>query len=70
MKITLDVATATPLTEQIVGQVEALILARELRVGMRLPSIRKFAAEHNISRFPVIEAYDRLATRGLLQPKH
>ncbi|HWT39344.1 MAG TPA: PLP-dependent aminotransferase family protein, partial [Paraburkholderia sp.] len=70
MKITLDVATATPLTEQIVGQVEALILSRELRVGMRLPSIRKFAAEHNISRFPVIEAYDRLATRGLLQPKH
>jgi DNA-binding transcriptional MocR family regulator len=70
MKITLDVATSTPLTEQIVGQVEALILSRELRVGMRLPSIRKFAAEHNISRFPVIEAYDRLATRGLLQPKH
>ena len=66
----IDGGTGVPLTEQIVNQVEAMIRSRRVLAGAKLPSIRQLAAEQRISRFPVIEAYDRLASRGLIQPKH
>ncbi|SAK98571.1 GntR family transcriptional regulator [Caballeronia calidae] len=66
----IDGGTGVPLTEQIVTQIEAMIRSRRVLAGAKLPSIRQLAAEQRISRFPVIEAYDRLASRGLIQPKH
>jgi DNA-binding transcriptional MocR family regulator len=66
----IDSATGVPLTEQIVSQIEAMIRSRRVLAGAKLPSIRQLATEQRISRFPVIEAYDRLASRGLIQPKH
>ncbi len=38
-----------------------------LRPGTRLPSIRKMAEQSGVSRFTVVEAYDRLVARGLGQ---
>ncbi|MES2010023.1 MAG: PLP-dependent aminotransferase family protein [Pseudomonadota bacterium] len=70
MKLTLVPATGVPLTDQIVNEVKTWISAREVRPGARLPSIRQLAAEHGISRFPVIEAYDRLVSQGLLDSRH
>ncbi|WP_250452852.1 PLP-dependent aminotransferase family protein [Caballeronia sp. ATUFL_M2_KS44] len=70
LPLTIDGATGVPLTEQIVNQIEAMIRSRRVLAGAKLPSIRQLAAEQRISRFPVIEAYDRLASRGLIQPKH
>lgn len=66
----IDSGTGVPLTEQIVSQIETMIRSRRVLAGAKLPSIRQLAAEQHISRFPVIEAYDRLASRGLIQPKH
>ena len=40
-----------------------------LRPGTRLPSIRKMAEQAGVSRFTVVEAYDRLVARGLLQSR-
>src|SRR5690606_29148477 len=40
-----------------------------LRPGTRMPSIRGFAAEHGVSRFTVVEAYDRLIARGYLESR-
>lgn len=70
LPLRIDGATGVPLTEQIVSQIEAMIRSRRVLAGAKLPSIRQLAAEQRISRFPVIEAYDRLASRGLIQPKH
>ncbi len=70
MKLALDTTAGIPLTEQLASQIEQLIRSRHLRSGVKLPSIRKMAADQQISRFPVIEAYDRLAARGLIQPRH
>ncbi len=70
MKLALDTTDGAPLTDQLASQIEDLIRSRHLRAGVKLPSIRQLAAEQQISRFPVIEAYDRLASRGLIQPKH
>lgn len=69
MKLTLDPATGIPLAEQIVNEVKGWIGSRTARPGARLPSIRQVAAEHGISRFPVIEAYDRLVSQGLVDSR-
>ncbi len=42
---------------------------RRLRPGTRLPSIRNFAETHGVSRFTVVEAYDRLVAMGCLQSR-
>ena len=54
------------LVEQIVGVVAARIDDKLLRTGARMPSIRQFADEHGVSRFTVVEAYDRLVASGFL----
>ncbi|AEE65900.1 PLP-dependent aminotransferase family protein [Bordetella pertussis] len=41
-----------------------------LRPGTRLPSIRRMAEQSGVSRFTVVEAYDRLVARGLVQSRH
>jgi len=55
-----------PLVDQIVHGIRQQIEEQELRPGARLPSIRAFASAHNVSRFTVVEAYDRLVAQGYL----
>ncbi len=58
-----------PLVEQIVTGVRRQIEERHLRPGTRLPSIRNFAESHKVSRFTVVEAYDRLVAMGYLHSR-
>lgn len=58
-----------PLVEQIVEGIRCQIEERQLRPGSKLPSIRAFASTHNISRFTVVEAYDRLVAMGHLKSR-
>jgi DNA-binding transcriptional MocR family regulator len=57
------------LAEQIVAGVKRQIDDRHLRPGSKLPSIRDFAEAHGVSRFTVVEAYDRLVAMGYLQSR-
>ncbi|APR34716.1 aminotransferase-like domain-containing protein [Paraburkholderia sp. SOS3] len=70
LDIELDRESGVPLTEQIVSGVTQWIGSRTAHAGTKLPSIRQFAADHAISRFPVIEAYDRLVSLGYLDSRH
>jgi DNA-binding transcriptional MocR family regulator len=70
MKISLDSQSGTSLTAQIVAQIAELIGSGQLGVGAKLPSIRGLASEQQISRFTVLEAYDRLTSVGLIHPRH
>src|SRR6201997_2407879 len=58
-----------PLADQIVTGIKRQIEDRHLRPGTKLPSIRTFADTHNVSRFTVVEAYDRLVAMGYLQSR-
>src|ERR1700746_1456684 len=58
-----------PLADQIVTGIKRQIDARLLPPGTPLPSIRGFAESHNVSRFTVVEAYDRLVAMGYLQSR-
>jgi DNA-binding transcriptional MocR family regulator len=57
------------LVDQIVRTVQVRIDDKLLRTGARMPSIRQFAETHGVSRFTVVEAYDRLVARGLLESR-
>ena len=57
------------LVEQIVRSVESRIDDKMLRTGVRMPSIRQFSDLHGVSRFTVVEAYDRLVAKGFLESR-
>ena len=58
-----------PLGDQIVAGIMRQIQDRHLRPGAKLPSIRNFADTYKVSRFTVVEAYDRLVAMGYLQSR-
>lgn len=64
--VTLDSNDPVPLVDQIVTSISKQIDDRALRTGTRMPSIRQFALEHKVSRFTVVQAYDRLVAMGYL----
>ena len=57
------------LVQQIVRTVQVRIDDKLLRSGARMPSIRQFAETHGVSRFTVVEAYDRLVGQGFLESR-
>ncbi|OXC79210.1 aminotransferase-like domain-containing protein [Caballeronia sordidicola] len=70
MNLVIDPRNGVPMTDQLVTGISGLIRSRQLLAGVKLPSIRALAASQQISRFPVIEAYDRLSSLGFIVPKH
>src|SRR5262245_26473176 len=62
-------AAPPPLVEQITGFLRTRIDERHLRAGTRMPSIRRFAEDNGVSRFTVVEAYDRLVAQGYLESR-
>jgi DNA-binding transcriptional MocR family regulator len=69
VSLTVTQKSGQPLADQIVAGIRRQVVARNLRPGAKLPSIRKFAESHNVSRFTVVEAYDRLVAMGYLQSR-
>lgn len=57
------------LVDQIVRTVQSRIDDKLLRTGARMSSIRQFAQTHGVSRFTVVEAYDRLVAQGFLESR-
>ena len=69
MLIRLDSSQCVPLTEQIVKGIGRLVDDRALLPGARLPSIRQFAAAHDVSNFTVVQAYDQLIVSGYIESR-
>jgi DNA-binding transcriptional MocR family regulator len=69
LHIVLSADNGTPLVDQIVSAIRTRIDDRVLRPGARLPPIRQFAEQYGVSRFTVVEAYDRLVALGHLQSR-
>lgn len=62
-------APNAPLYRALYTHLRAAILSGELKGGMKLPSTRALAAELNISRNTVLNAYRQLLAEGYLQSK-
>jgi DNA-binding GntR family transcriptional regulator len=69
LSLTVSRKSGQPLADQIVAGIKRQIDDRHLRPGTKLPSIRNFAQSYNVSRFTVVEAYDRLVAMGCLQSR-
>ncbi|WP_316901534.1 PLP-dependent aminotransferase family protein [Ralstonia edaphi] len=57
------------LVDQLTEWARMRIDERVFRAGMRMPSIRQLAQEKSISRFTVVEAYERLVAQGYLESR-
>lgn len=66
MLIPLNPLLSTPLYLQIVEHVCLLVRSGQLNVGDRLPSTRALADQLSVHRSTVINAYDELRARGLI----
>ena len=69
LNLILNANDGRPLVEQLVTSVRQHLEARLLRPGARLPSIRSLAVHLAVSRFTVIEAYDRLVASGHIESR-
>jgi DNA-binding transcriptional MocR family regulator len=61
--------SAVPLVDQICERVTQLVRHQRLPAGTRLPSIRKLARLVSASPFTVVDAYDRLVARGVIESR-
>ena len=61
--------TDSSLVDQLVQHIAAQIRNHGLRAGMRLPSVRAMAEDAGVSRFTVVQAYDKLVAMGLIQSR-
>jgi len=61
--------SAVPLVDQIAERITKLVQHGQLAPGTRLPSIRKLAKLIGASPFTVVDAYDRLVARGLIESR-
>jgi DNA-binding transcriptional MocR family regulator len=61
--------SAIPLVDQIAERITKLVQHGQLAPGTRLPSIRKLAKLVGASPFTVVDAYDRLVARGLIESR-
>lgn len=65
--ITLDRTGGMPLYRQICLQLREAILSGELAEGVRLPTERALASELGVNRTTVMNAYNELASEGLIE---
>src|ERR1700751_918085 len=58
-----------PLVDQICERVTQLVRHGQLSPGTRLPWIRRLARQVSASPFTVVDAYDRLVARGVIESR-
>ncbi len=61
--------STVPLVDQIVERITKLVRHGQLPDGARIPSIRKLAKLCGASPFTVVDAYDRLVARGVIESR-
>ncbi|MFT8872251.1 MAG: PLP-dependent aminotransferase family protein [Sporolactobacillus sp.] len=66
MRVEINRNDSTPVYVQIANQIRGQILAGTLPDGFVLPSERKFAEAHRLSRSTVVSAYEELKALGLV----
>jgi len=67
--ISINRSRETPLIRQVYDQVRRNILQGELQAGEQLPSTRQLAADLQVSRIVIVEAYDQLLAEGYIESR-
>jgi DNA-binding transcriptional MocR family regulator len=69
LHLVLDRDSRIGLVDQIAGALVHLIDNGTLRIGERLPSVRRLAKDLQVSNATVVESYERLVAKRLLAPR-
>ena len=69
MSITVDIASAVPVFEQLVQQIRDAVQAGELRPGTALPTIRQLANDLQLNPNTVARAYKVLERDGVIETR-
>ena len=64
--ISIDKSSKKSLYEQLYEQIKNEILSEHFSAGEKLPATRQLAAEHNLSRNTVVNAYNQLELEGYI----
>ncbi len=67
--ISIDRSSARPLYRQLYDGYREAIVERRLRAGQRLPSTRSLAVELQISRIPILNAFEQLRAEGYFESR-
>src|SRR5450432_2409699 len=67
--VAVDRASDKPLYRQLYEGYRDAVVDRQLRGGQRLPSTRSLAAELQISRIPVLSAFEQLLAEGYFESR-
>ncbi|HTX75069.1 MAG TPA: PLP-dependent aminotransferase family protein [Terracidiphilus sp.] len=67
--VTVDRKAGAPLHRQVYDGFRSAILLGKLKPGQLVPSSREFAADHVLSRFPVLQAYAQLLAEGYFESR-
>ncbi|MFL6198790.1 MAG: PLP-dependent aminotransferase family protein [Thermoanaerobaculia bacterium] len=67
--VAVDRTSPVPLYRQLYDGFREAILERRLRAGQRIPSTRSLAAELQVSRLPLLNAFDQLVAEGYLESR-
>lgn len=70
MNIIISNSSMQPIYEQVVSQIKAEIMAGNLALESRLPSVRELARDIRISALTVKKAYDTLEQEGFIKTVH
>ena len=66
---TIDANPKSPIYRRLAGQLEEMIQSRSLRAGDRMPSVRQFSAQQQVSVPTALQAYATLETAGLIEAR-
>jgi GntR family transcriptional regulator len=66
LKVNLDFSSGIPIYVQIVDQVRALLLSKDLKPGDQLPTVRQLASELRVNFNTIARAYRLLDEAGLI----
>src|SRR5712692_1215008 len=65
--IALDYRSNTPMYRQLYDWFRRAIIRGQMRPGQQVPSTRSLAAELEISRIPILNAYEQLLAEGYFE---
>ncbi|MBC1910976.1 GntR family transcriptional regulator [Listeria innocua] len=69
MIIQIDLASSTPIYEQLIWEIKRSVVKKELQPGVEMPSVRELSSDLGINLHTVNKAYKALEEQGVLLRK-
>ena len=69
MRLRIEPSSGVPISRQIADQIRSQCVARALKPGDRVPSVRELARELAVNQNTILHVYERLTAEGWLETR-